>query len=53
MFRLDLSATGISACSAKVSSVSSILVDLEKVLKEYHDFADVFSKSKAETLGPH
>src|SRR3979490_2866917 len=53
MFRLDLSATDISARSAKVSPVSSIPVDLEKVLKEYHDFADVFSKAKAETLGPY
>src|SRR3979490_450104 len=53
MFRLDLSATDISACSAKVSSVPSILVNLESVPKEYHDFADVFSKAKAKTLGPH
>jgi len=29
------------------------LVDLEGVPKEYHDFADVFSKVKADTLAPH
>src|SRR3979490_228859 len=53
MFWLDLSATDISAHLAKVSPVSSILVNLENVPKEYYDFADVFSKAKAETLGPH
>src|SRR3979490_455430 len=53
MFWLDLSATNISARSVKVSPVSSVPVDLENVPKEYHDFADVFSKAKAETLGPH
>src|SRR3979490_2161040 len=53
MFRLDLSATDISACLAKVSPVSSVPVDLENIPKEYHDFVDVFSKAKAETLGPH
>src|SRR3979490_1132433 len=53
MFWLDLSATNISARSVKVSPVSSVPVDLENIPKEYHDFADVFSKAKAETLGPH
>jgi hypothetical protein len=28
-------------------------VDLKDVLKEYHDFTDVFSKSKADSLAPH
>src|SRR3979490_2777596 len=46
-------ALNASACSVKVSSVSSTTVDLENVLKEYHDFADVFSEAKAETLGLH
>jgi len=27
--------------------------DLSNVLSEYHEFADVFSKTKAETLPPH
>src|SRR3979490_1599676 len=53
MFWLDLSATNISARSAKVSPFSSVPVDLENVPKEYHNFADVFSKAKAETLSPH
>src|SRR3979490_2187431 len=53
MFWLDLSATNISARSAKVSPFSSVPVDLENIPKEYHDFTDVFSKAKAETLGPH
>ena len=29
------------------------LVDLEGVPKEYQDFADVFSKVKADMLAPH
>src|SRR3979490_1446975 len=53
MFWLDLSATNISAHLAKVSSVPSVPVNLENIPKEYHDFVDVFSKAKAETLGPH
>jgi hypothetical protein len=28
-------------------------VDLKDVLQEYCDFADVFSKSKADSLAPH
>jgi len=27
--------------------------DLSNVLSEYHEFANVFSKTKAETLSPH
>jgi hypothetical protein len=38
---------------ARVASDSANLVDLEDIPKEYHDFADVFSKSKADTLAPH
>ena len=49
-FRLDLLAIDASARLVKVTYDP---VDLENVLKEYHDFADVFSKSKADTLGPH
>jgi hypothetical protein len=36
-----------------VASASADPVDLKDLLKEYHDFADVFSKSKADTLAPH
>ena len=53
VFQLDLSATKTSAHLAKVSSVSPNLVDLENVPKEYHNFADVFSKAKANTPAPH
>ena len=35
------------------SANTSDLVDLSSVPSEYHDVADVFSKSKADTLAPH
>jgi len=28
-------------------------VDLSCILEEYHEFADIFSKAKANTLAPH
>lgn len=49
-FRLNLSQSSISASS---TSISEEPVDLTNVPQEYHDFADVFSKSKADTLAPH
>ena len=40
--------------SARASSTSNSLpVDLSSVLEEYHDFADVFDKAKADTLASH
>jgi hypothetical protein len=39
--------------SARLASGKPELVDLKDVLQEYHDFADVFSKSKADSLAPH
>jgi hypothetical protein len=39
-----------SACAALASADP---VDLKDLPKEYHDFVDVFSKSKADTLAPH
>jgi Reverse transcriptase (RNA-dependent DNA polymerase) len=39
--------------SARTASVKPEPVDLKDVPKEYHDFADVFSKSKADSLAPH
>jgi hypothetical protein len=39
-----------SACAA---SASADPVDVKDLPKEYHDFADVFRKSKADTLAPH
>ena len=49
-FRIHLSDISISA---KSTSVSEEAPDLSNVPKEYHDFADVFSKAKAEKLAPH
>jgi hypothetical protein len=38
---------------AHAASASANPVDLKDLLKEYHDFVDVFSKSKADTLAPY
>ncbi|KIK71859.1 hypothetical protein PAXRUDRAFT_22729, partial [Paxillus rubicundulus Ve08.2h10] len=37
----------------RANSAEADPVDLSAVLPEYHDFADVFSKSKASRLAPH
>ena len=40
--------------SARASSTSDTTPpDLSSILEEYHDFADVFNKAKADTLAPH
>ena len=39
--------------SAKSASVSDKAPDLSKIPKEYHDYADVFSKAEASKLPPH
>jgi hypothetical protein len=40
--------------STQASSTSqSTPPDLSLILKEYHNFADVFDKAKADTLAPH
>src|SRR6267154_1377126 len=40
--------------SARASSTSQFTpVDLSSIPEEYHDFADVFDKVKADTLAPH
>ena len=49
-FCIHLSDISISANS---TSVSEEAPDLSSVPEEYHDFADVFSKAKAEKLAPH
>jgi len=41
-----------STIQAKSTTVSE-KIDLSAIPKEYHKYADVFSKSKAETLAPH
>ena len=47
----DPSAKSVSARSASVPEEEKI--DLSNVPEDYHDFADVFSKKKADTLAPH
>ena len=49
-FRLHLSDPSVSGNSA---SVSDEVPDLSQIPKEYHDYADVFSKTKAFVLAPH
>jgi hypothetical protein len=39
--------------SAHVASASADTVNLKEFPKEYHDFMDVFSKTKVDTLAPH
>ena len=39
--------------SGKSASVSDKAPDLSNIPKEYHDYADVFSKDKASKLAPH
>jgi len=41
-----------STLQAKSTTISK-KIDLSAILEEYHEYADVFSKSKAETLIPH
>ena len=49
-FRIHLSDPSFSAKSASVSNKAP---DLSNVPEEYHEFADVFSKVKANTLALH
>ena len=42
-----------SLLSAKSASVSDEAPDLSTIPEEYHDYADVFSKSEASKLAPH
>jgi len=48
-FELCLCSLDIQANSAKLVETP----DLSNVPSEYHEFADVFSKTKAEVLPPH
>jgi len=41
-----------STIQAKSTTISE-KIDLSAIPEEYHEYADVFSKSKAETLAPH
>ena len=49
-FHIHLSDIYVSANSA---SISEEVLDLSNVLEEYHDFANIFSKAKAEKLALH
>ena len=49
-FCIHLSNISISANS---TSVSKEALDLSNVPEEYHDFANIFSKAKAEKLALH
>ena len=51
-FSLNLADIEVSGCSASTSKLPDP-VDLSNVLEEYHEFADVFDKAKAQTLAPH
>jgi len=48
-FKLYLYSVDIQANSTKLAETS----DLSNIPSKYHKFADVFSKTKAETLPPH
>ena len=48
-FELCLRSSDIQSNSAKLAETS----DLSNVSSKYHKFADIFSKTKAETLPPH
>jgi len=43
----------LSSCTLTKSTTISKKINLSAIPEEYHEYADVFSKSKAETLAPH
>jgi hypothetical protein len=51
VFQLSVGDTGLLGKSAKANSETPI--DLSSIPEDYHEFADVFSKGKADTLPPH
>jgi hypothetical protein len=51
IFQLSIGDTGLLGKSAKVNSETPI--DLSSIPEDYHDFTDIFSKGKADTLPPH
>jgi len=48
-FKLCLCSLDIQANFAKLAEAS----DLSNISSKYHEFADIFSKTKAEVLAPH
>src|SRR5271168_5583717 len=49
-FKIHLSDLSVSGKSASISDETP---DLSHIPEEYHDFADILSKTKADTLAPH
>ena len=49
-FKIHLSDLSVSGKSAVISNETP---DLSHIPEDYHDFADVFNKAKADTLAPH
>jgi hypothetical protein len=39
--------------STRLSTLSNDLIDLSNIPKEYHEFANIFSKSRTDSLAPH
>jgi len=50
---LKIFALQFSSTVQTKSTTISEKIDLSSIPEEYHEYADVFSKSKAETLAPH
>ena len=51
-FRIHLSNFSESASTCK-ANLTEDPIDLSNIPSEYHEFADVFSESRANTLAPH
>ena len=52
-FQLNLSALTMETVQARRTNIADSPPDLNGIPKEYHDYADVFSKGKADTLPEH
>ncbi|CDO68992.1 hypothetical protein BN946_scf184762.g8 [Trametes cinnabarina] len=52
-YTLNLSAVSLDSVKARSLSVEEEAPDLTRIPPEYHEFADVFSKKKADTLPEH
>jgi len=48
-----LNCTDPTNSSLQAAKPADTLVDVKHIPEEYHDFADVFNKAKANTLAPH
>ena len=50
---LPLNSISTRSAALSDSSPSKETINLSSVPSEFHDFADIFSKKKADTLAPH